>query len=75
MQYINEICNEMLRSKAFMLNGYETLGQFREVEEQDLDCLGILDVDTRTRLLTAVANLIEYETSSSPWWVNLLEPH
>ena len=49
--------------QVFMLNGYENLDQFREVEEQDLDSLGIKDPDTRSRLLAAVTSMLEYEQS------------
>lgn len=46
-----------------MLNGYENLDQFRDVEEQDLDSLGIMESETRTRLLAAVTSILEYEQS------------
>ena len=47
-----------------MLNGYENLDHFKEVEEQDLDSLGIKDPDTRSRILTAAANILDYEHNS-----------
>ncbi|KAF2368232.1 Variant SH3 domain [Trinorchestia longiramus] len=50
--------------QMFMLHGYETLDQFREVDEQDLDNLGIRDPDTREKLLAAVASILEYEQNS-----------
>lgn len=40
-----------------MLNGYEDLDQFRDLEKTDLDCLGITDPETCAKLLTAVALL------------------
>lgn len=39
---------------VFILNGYEDLELFRELEPSDLDYLGILNVDHRGKILTAV---------------------
>ncbi|XP_076056359.1 uncharacterized protein LOC143034309 [Oratosquilla oratoria] len=50
--------------QVFVLNGYEDLEQFREVEAEDLDCLGITDPETRAKLLTAVALL--HDADSDP---------
>lgn len=41
-------------ASVFILNGYEDLELFRELEPADLDYLGILNVDHRGKLLTAV---------------------
>ncbi|XP_078001415.1 SAM and SH3 domain-containing protein 1-like isoform X2 [Glandiceps talaboti] len=45
---------------VFMLNGYETLDLFKEVEEEDLNALNITNVEHRIKLLTA-AELLQYE--------------
>ncbi|XP_018019381.2 uncharacterized protein LOC108675850 [Hyalella azteca] len=50
--------------QLFILHGYETLDQLRELEEQDLDSLGIRDTDTRATLLAAVTSILEYEQTS-----------
>lgn len=49
--------------QVFVLNGYEDLEQFRDVEGADLDCLGISDPETRAKLLTAVALLLDADDS------------
>lgn len=54
----------LITGQVFILHGYESLDQFREVEEQDLDSLGIKDPDTRTRILEAVSSILEYEQNS-----------
>lgn len=41
-------------ASVFILNGYEDLELFRELEPSDLDYLGILNVDHRGKILTAV---------------------
>lgn len=41
-------------TSVFVLNGYEDLELFRELEPADLDYLGILNVDHRGKILTAV---------------------
>ncbi|CAL4064903.1 unnamed protein product [Meganyctiphanes norvegica] len=48
--------------QVFVLNGYEDLDQFRDVEKADLDCLGITDPETRAKLLTAVALLLDADS-------------
>jgi len=48
--------------QVFVLNGYEDLEQFRDVEGDDLDCLGITDPETRAKLLTAVALLLDADS-------------
>lgn len=39
---------------VFILNGYEDLELFKEIEPSDLDYLGIINADHRAKLLTAV---------------------
>lgn len=41
-------------TSVFILNGYEDLELFRELEPADLDYLGIVNVDHRGKILTAV---------------------
>lgn len=41
-------------ASVFILNGYEDLELFRELEPADLDYLGIMNVDHRGKILTAV---------------------
>lgn len=41
-------------TSVFILNGYEDLELFRELEPADLDYLGILNVDHRGKILSAV---------------------
>ena len=41
------------------------MDQFREVGEEDLDCLGIKDAETRAKLLTAVALLHDTEDEAT----------
>lgn len=50
--------------QVFVLNGYEDLEQFRDVEKADLDCLGITDPETCAKILTAVALL--HDADSEP---------
>jgi hypothetical protein len=50
--------------QLLILHGYETLDQLRELEEQDLDSLGIREADTRATLLAAVTSILEYEQTS-----------
>lgn len=39
---------------VFVLNGYEDLELFKEIEPSDLDYLGIVNTDHRAKILTAV---------------------
>lgn len=52
--------------QVFVLNGYEDLEQFRDVEKTDLDCLGITDPETCAKLLTAVALLHDADSEPEP---------
>lgn len=45
----------------FVLNGYEDLDAFCDIEEKDLDYLGITDPQQRAKILAAVQVLNEYE--------------
>ncbi|XP_059488398.1 uncharacterized protein LOC132204131 isoform X2 [Neocloeon triangulifer] len=51
-------------TSLFVMNGYEDLELFKELEESDLDFLGIRNADLRAKVLAAVAILMEYESPS-----------
>ena len=44
----------------FVLNGYEDLDTFREMEECELDYLGITDSEQRCNIMTAIELLQDY---------------
>ena len=46
---------------VFVLNGYEDLELFKEIEPSDMDYLGIVNADHRAKLLTAVQFLHELD--------------
>ncbi|KAK7069554.1 regulation of protein autoubiquitination, partial [Halocaridina rubra] len=52
--------------QVFVLNGYEDLEQFRDIEKADLDCLGITDPETCAKILTAVALLHDADSEPEP---------
>lgn len=45
---------------VFVLNGYEDLDTFREMEECELDYLGITDPEQRCNIMTAIELLQDY---------------
>ena len=45
---------------VFVLNGYEDLDTFREMEEGELDYLGITDLEQRSNIMTAIELLQDY---------------
>ncbi|XP_070568196.1 SAM and SH3 domain-containing protein 1-like isoform X4 [Ptychodera flava] len=45
---------------VLMLNGYETLDLFKDIEDEDLDALNITNSEHRIKILTA-AELLQYE--------------
>lgn len=51
-------------TSVFILNGYEDLELFRELEPADLDYLGILNVDHRGKILSAVQLLHDIDCKS-----------
>ncbi|XP_037951195.1 SAM and SH3 domain-containing protein 3-like isoform X1 [Teleopsis dalmanni] len=51
-------------TSVFVLNGYEDLELFKELEPADLDYLGIINQDHRAKLLTAVQLLHDIESSN-----------
>lgn len=51
---------------VFVLNGYEDLELFKELEPADLDYLGIVNSEHRAKILTAVQLLHDLESGSEP---------
>jgi len=45
----------------FVMNGYEDLELFKELEEADLDFLGIRNPELRAKILAAVGILLDYD--------------
>lgn len=43
------------------MNGYEDLELFKELEESDLDFLGIRNPEMRAKILAAVGILLDYD--------------
>ncbi|KAH1012541.1 hypothetical protein HUJ05_011685 [Dendroctonus ponderosae] len=50
---------------VFILNGYEDLELFKEIEPSDMDYLGIVNGDHRAKILTAVQLLHELDCTGS----------
>uniref|UniRef100_A0A1A9WDR7 SAM domain-containing protein n=1 Tax=Glossina brevipalpis TaxID=37001 RepID=A0A1A9WDR7_9MUSC len=53
-------------TSVFILNGYEDLELFKELEPADLDYLGIINPEHRAKLLTAVQLLHDIESTNFP---------
>ncbi|XP_049832873.1 uncharacterized protein LOC126273339 isoform X5 [Schistocerca gregaria] len=51
---------------VFVLNGYEDLELFKDLEGEDLDYLGINNPEHRAKILTAVELLHDYDSPESP---------
>ncbi|CAH2004679.1 unnamed protein product [Acanthoscelides obtectus] len=51
-------------TSVFVLNGYEDLELFKEIEPSDLDYLGIVNVDHRAKILSAVQLLHDLDSGS-----------
>ncbi|XP_069681271.1 uncharacterized protein [Periplaneta americana] len=51
---------------VFVLNGYEDLELFKDLEAEDLDYLGITNPEHRAKILTAVELLHDYDSPDSP---------
>lgn len=49
----------------FVLNGYEDVELFQDLESQDLDYLNIRDPEHRAKILTAVQLLHDYDCKLS----------
>lgn len=48
-------------TSVFVMNGYEDLELFKELEESDLDFLGIKNPEMRAKILAAVGILLDYD--------------
>uniref|UniRef100_A0A2D4MUB9 SAM domain-containing protein n=1 Tax=Micrurus spixii TaxID=129469 RepID=A0A2D4MUB9_9SAUR len=51
-------------TSTLLLNGYQTVEDFKELQENHLNELNITDPQHRTKLLTAADLLLDYDTSS-----------
>lgn len=59
MQYVLLWFQHLL--SVFMGHGFSTLALFSELEEEDLNELGISNPEDRAKILTAAQMLIDYE--------------
>lgn len=68
MKFVN------LFRQLLLLNGYETVDHFRDIDHEDLDHLGILDPEIRSRMICAVRflqdSMEEFEHTSMHWIAN-----
>ncbi|KAM6061326.1 SAM and SH3 domain-containing protein 3 isoform 2-T2 [Chlamydotis macqueenii] len=53
-------------TSTLLLNGYQTLEDFKELRETHLNELNITDPQHRAKLLTAAELLLDYDTASEP---------
>ncbi|NXO50248.1 SASH3 protein, partial [Aramus guarauna] len=53
-------------ASTLLLNGYQTLEDFKELRETHLNELNIMDPQHRAKLLTAAELLLDYDTASEP---------
>lgn len=60
-------------TSTLLLNGYQTLEDFKELRETHLNELNIMDPQHRAKLLTAAELLLDYD-SESHWrgWAEVL---
>ncbi|KAL9837383.1 SAM and SH3 domain-containing protein 3 isoform 4-T4 [Geothlypis trichas] len=61
-----ERINLQEHTPTFLLNGYQTLEDFKELRETHLNELHIMDPQHRAKLLTAAELLLDYDTASEP---------
>ncbi|NXQ80672.1 SASH3 protein, partial [Nyctibius grandis] len=61
-----ERINLQEHTSTLLLNGYQTLEDFKELRETHLNELHITDPQHRAKLLTAAELLLDYDTSSEP---------
>ena len=55
----------------FVLNGYEDLDTFREMEECELDYLGITDPEQRCNIMTAIELLQDYTCNYAVFYLSI----
>ncbi|NXX54385.1 SASH3 protein, partial [Scopus umbretta] len=61
-----ERINLQEHTSTLLLNGYQTLEDFKELRETHLNELHIMDPQHRAKLLTAAELLLDYDTASEP---------
>ncbi|XP_064015316.1 SAM and SH3 domain-containing protein 3 isoform X2 [Pogoniulus pusillus] len=61
-----ERINLQEHTSTLLLNGYQTLEDFKELRETHLSELNITDPQHRAKLLTAAELLLDYDTASEP---------
>ncbi|XP_026704386.1 SAM and SH3 domain-containing protein 3 isoform X2 [Athene cunicularia] len=61
-----ERINMQEHTSTLLLNGYQTLEDFKELRETHLNELNITDPQHRAKLLTAAELLLDYDTASEP---------
>ncbi|NXH23014.1 SASH3 protein, partial [Bucco capensis] len=61
-----ERINLQEHTSTLLLNGYQTLDDFKELRETHLNELNITDPQHRAKLLTAAELLLDYDTASEP---------
>ncbi|KAM6124707.1 SAM and SH3 domain-containing protein 3 [Phoenicopterus ruber ruber] len=61
-----ERINLQEHTSTLLLNGYQTLEDFKELRETHLNELNITDPQHRAKLLTAAELLLDYDTASEP---------
>nr|XP_056715242.1 SAM and SH3 domain-containing protein 3 [Euleptes europaea] len=64
LEELLERMNLQEHASTLLLNGYQTLEDFKELQETDLNELNITDPQHRAKLLTAADLLLDYDTSS-----------
>ncbi|XP_067903665.1 SAM and SH3 domain-containing protein 3 isoform X2 [Heterodontus francisci] len=64
LQELLDRINLQEHSSTLLLNGYQTLDDFKELKETHLNELNILDPEQRAKLLTAAELLMDYDTGS-----------
>ncbi|NXP53784.1 SASH3 protein, partial [Heliornis fulica] len=66
LQELLERINLQEHTSTLLLNGYQTLEDFKELRETHLNELNITDPQHRVKLLTAAELLLDYDTASEP---------
>ncbi|XP_078403187.1 SAM and SH3 domain-containing protein 3 isoform X1 [Cetorhinus maximus] len=64
LQELLDRINLQEHTSTLLLNGYQTLDDFKELKETHLNELNILDPEQRAKLLTAAELLMDYDTGS-----------
>ncbi|XP_078066487.1 SAM and SH3 domain-containing protein 3 isoform X2 [Mustelus asterias] len=64
LQELLDRINLQEHTSTLLLNGYQTLDDFKELKETHLNELNIIDPEQRAKLLTAAELLMDYDTGS-----------